>query len=70
MLVGLGRSPVSVPSRVILHNGQPGRNPLTRPAPAEENAGAVHPLSQGGEGKGGQGALSKIRRDRTLGSIL
>ena len=27
------------------------RNPLTWPAPAEENAGAVHPLPQGGEGR-------------------
>jgi agmatine deiminase len=26
------------------------QDPLTRPAPAEENAGAVHPLPQGGEG--------------------
>jgi hypothetical protein len=28
----------------------PGWNPRTRPAPAGENAGAVHPLPQGGEG--------------------
>ena len=26
-------------------------DPLTRPAPAEENAGAVNPLPQGGEGR-------------------
>ena len=26
-------------------------DPRTRPAPAEENAGAVHPLPQGGEGE-------------------
>jgi len=25
-------------------------HPLTRPAPADEDAGAVHPLPQGGEG--------------------
>jgi hypothetical protein len=43
----------SVLSRVIFHNRQPGRNPLARPAPAEENAGAAHPLPRGGEGKGG-----------------
>ena len=28
-----------------------GEDPLTRPAPAEENAGVVHPLPQGGEGR-------------------
>jgi len=28
-----------------------GVDPLTRPAPAEENAGAGHPLPQGGEGR-------------------
>jgi hypothetical protein len=32
-------------------------DPLTRPAPAEENAGAVHPLPQGGEGHQKGGAL-------------
>jgi len=65
-----GQTPdyASVLFRVILDNGQPARHPLTRPAPAGENAGAVHPLPQGGEGKGGQGALSRIRRDRTLAS--
>jgi hypothetical protein len=34
-------------------------DPLTRPAPADEDAGAVHPLPQGGEGcpvfRGGEG---------------
>jgi hypothetical protein len=31
-------------------------DPLTRPAPAEESAGAAHPLPQGGEGR-------KLRRN-------
>ena len=30
--------------------GARARDPLTRPAPAEESAGAGHPLPQGGEG--------------------
>ena len=33
--------------------------PLTRPAPAEENAGAVHPLPQRGEGWNPTGGLAK-----------
>jgi hypothetical protein len=41
--------------------GQQGINPLTRPAPAGESAGAGHPLPQGGEGQnnpGGEGQKS------------
>ena len=32
-------------------SGQRSLNPLTRPAPADENASAGHPLPQGGEGR-------------------
>ena len=39
------------------------RDPLTRPTPAEENAVAVHPLPQGGEGRaamdGGEGKAAR-----------
>ena len=44
-----------------LHEEKEGRNvcvdrrhPLTRPAPADKNAAAVHPLPQGGEGIGSE----------------
>ena len=40
-------------------------DPLTRPAPADENAGAVHPLPQGGEGgnreNGSVGFIPRLR---------
>ena len=42
-------------------SGQQPLNPLTRPAPAGESAGAGHPLPQGGEGQnnpGGEGQKS------------
>jgi uncharacterized membrane protein YidH (DUF202 family) len=36
-------------------------DPLTRPATAEENAGAVHPLPQGGEGRNRCGERVEVR---------
>jgi hypothetical protein len=51
----------SVLSHAIVYNERPGRNPLTRPAPADESAFAGHPLPQGGEG-----ALSRLGWDGTL----
>ena len=61
--------PASVLSRVIVDNEQLGRDPLTRPAPAEENAGSGPPSPQGGEGRGSEGVLSTIKWDRTLACV-
>ena len=35
-------------------------DPLTWPAPAEEDAGSVHPLPQGGEGRSYTDSASKL----------
>jgi hypothetical protein len=56
----------SVLSRVIVDNDPLGRNPLTRPAPAEENAGGGPPSPPRGRGAGSEGLLSTIKWDRTL----
>jgi hypothetical protein len=39
-------------------------DPLTRPAPAEEDAGAVHPLPQGGEGRSYTDTGSKLAAEK------
>jgi hypothetical protein len=48
-------------------------DPLTRPAPAEESAGAGHPLPQGGEGgfrAEGEREGFPPRRDGTLSELI
>jgi len=45
-----GRKERRYPQGVGAGVPMPGWDPLTRPAPAGESAGAVHPLPQGGEG--------------------
>jgi len=49
--------PASVLSRVIVDNEQLGRDPLTRPAPAEENAGGGPPSPPRGRGAGERGGI-------------
>ena len=51
-----GANVPSVLSHAIVYNEQPGRNPLTRPAPADESAVAVHPLPSG------EGRISDLGR--------
>ena len=51
------------------NGGAQARDPLTRPAPAEENAGAVHPLPQGGEGR--RGRMGRLRKSQfTIYNLL